>query len=75
METVYFTVGTQHYQFVICIFGLFTAPWVFTKVLVLVLAQLRSLSIHVVEYLNDLLLKGQSMKTVSQCPIESSDLA
>lgn len=51
-----FCVGSRHFQFRALLFGLCTAPWVFTKVLVNPVAHLRSRGIHVHPYLNNLLI-------------------
>lgn len=66
-----FCCGLTKLQVVILYFGLSTAPWVFTKVLVLLLALLLCWGIPVMRYLDDNLLQEQSASTLSA--INSTD--
>ncbi|CAJ0929268.1 unnamed protein product [Ranitomeya imitator] len=53
-----FAVGSLHFQFTALLFGLATAPRVFTKVMAAVVSILHSRGIPVLPYLDDLLIKG-----------------
>lgn len=53
---LHFTVGDDHFQFKALLFKISSAPWVFTKTMVVVIAHLRSQGIHIYPYLDDWLL-------------------
>lgn len=55
-----FTIGDDHYQFKALSFGLSSAPWVFTKTMVVLVAHLRSLGLQIFPYLDDWLLVADS---------------
>ncbi|KAJ1154449.1 hypothetical protein NDU88_007201 [Pleurodeles waltl] len=59
-----FVGGSQHYQFVVLLFGLTSTPRVFTKVMAVVAASLRRKGIAVFPYLDDWLIKAKSPELV-----------
>lgn len=52
------------YQFICLPFGLASAPWVFTKLLRSVVASLRSQGIHLIIYLDDILVFNRCKTTL-----------
>ncbi|XP_065254396.1 centrosomal protein of 192 kDa [Emys orbicularis] len=61
---LHFTVGQEHYQFPVLLFGLSTAPRVFTKCMSVVVAYLRRRGVQIFPYLDDWLVKGSSQSQV-----------
>ena len=59
-----FVVDQVRYQFTCLPFGLSCAPWAFTKVLKPVTAFLRSLGVHLIVYIDDILIIGKSSEEV-----------
>ena len=55
-----FAVDEIRYQFTCLLFGLSCAPWAFTKVLKPVVAFLRSLGVHLIMYIDDILIIEKS---------------
>ena len=55
-----FTVGQEHFQFAVLLFGLISAPRVFTNVILVVAAHLRRSGVPVFPYLSDWRLKAGS---------------
>ncbi|XP_029767913.1 probable E3 ubiquitin-protein ligase MID2 [Terrapene carolina triunguis] len=60
-----FTVGQEHYQFTVLLFGLSTVPRVFTKYMSVVAAYLRRQGVQIFSYLDDWLVKGSSRAQLS----------
>ena len=63
-----FTEGQEHFQFAVLLFGLTIAPWVFTKVMAVLAANLRRSGLPVFPYLYDWLLKVGSPQAVTPSP-------
>lgn len=63
---LWFAVKDCHFQYSTLIFGLPTAPGMFTKVWILVLVLLRTWGVLVVGYLHNLLFREQSAQNVKQ---------
>ncbi|XP_063797513.1 telomeric repeat-binding factor 2-interacting protein 1 isoform X1 [Pseudophryne corroboree] len=61
-----FAIRQNHYQFQALPFGLSSAPRVFTKVMSVMIAHLRSLGVIIVPYLDDLLIKAPSQQMLLQ---------
>ncbi|XP_053901290.1 uncharacterized protein LOC128846308 [Malaclemys terrapin pileata] len=59
-----FTVGQEHYQFMVLPFGLSTAPRVFTKCMSVVAAYLRLWRVQIFPYPDNWLVKGSSWSQV-----------
>ncbi|XP_061491494.1 uncharacterized protein LOC133388926 [Rhineura floridana] len=55
-----FAFGSQHFQYRAMPFGLSSAPRVFTKVLLTLVAYLRLQGVHIYPYLDDLLIRARS---------------
>lgn len=55
-QMIHFAVGERHFQFVCLPFGLTTAPSIFTKVLVSLIAFLKLEVVLVLHYLDDILV-------------------
>ncbi|XP_061480325.1 uncharacterized protein LOC133383498 isoform X1 [Rhineura floridana] len=55
-----FTFGHQHFQYRAMPFGLSSAPRVFSKVLLILVAYLRTQGVHIYPYLDDLLIRAKS---------------
>ena len=64
-----FMVGQEHYQFTCLSFGLSCAPWVFTKVIKPIAIFLRSMGVHMIVYIDDILM-GDSPDQV-ECHLET----
>ena len=50
----------QTFQFKCLLFGLACAPWVFTKTLKPIVAQLRQLGVRLIVYIDDILILAES---------------
>ena len=59
-----FMVNQQHYQFTCFLFSLSCAPWVFTKVMKPISIFLRSMGVHMIVYIDDILVMGESPEQV-----------
>lgn len=61
-----FTLGEQHFQFVCLPFGLTTSPRIFSKLLLAVVAVLRTRGLRVYHYLDDILILADSRALLLQ---------
>ena len=59
-----FMVGQEHYQFTYLPLGLSCASWVFTKVMKPVTIFLQSMRVHMIVYIDDIMLMGESPNQV-----------
>jgi hypothetical protein len=59
-----FCVQDQCYQYTVLPFGLSTSPRIFTKVLSLVMSQIRLQGVYIHPYLDDLLIRGSTFQSV-----------
>jgi hypothetical protein len=55
-----FMVQERHYQFTCLPFGLWCAPWVFTKTLKPLMTLLRELGVRLVSYIDDILIMAET---------------
>ena len=58
--------GEEKYQFVCLPFALTSAPWVFTKIMKPVVGALRQMGIHLIIYLDDILIMRQEKENLMQ---------
>ncbi|XP_068111872.1 uncharacterized protein [Hyperolius riggenbachi] len=63
----------RHFQFIALPFGLSSAPWLFTKVMSEVLAELRLRGINILGYLDDFLIWGPSAEVVRSQTLSTLD--
>ncbi|XP_061478779.1 uncharacterized protein LOC133382992 [Rhineura floridana] len=63
-----FAFGHQHFQYRAMPFGLSSAPRVFTKVLLILVAYLRTQGVHTYPYLDDLLIRAKSEELAHHHP-------